>query len=263
MSGQETAANCQTIAANPENGETEMPITASSLRAGDVLFKQAENKLIPKIIKLQQKSLLRRVGGHTNKNASRFGVSRTHVAMAAGPNDVLEFDEGGKGAKIVFRSGHGFVRGDMAAGARAGNAYDVYECVDRSLAAKASDKAKMVWDITKTRGSRAKGQYGFSKLVQQAVAGAYGIDNRGPHLSANKFEAKLNTWLKKASRGGKVKFFCSEFVTYAYLWAASDSGSFAKLNEFLGTDQAKISPVELYHRVDICGYFRFKGVLYS
>ena len=235
-----------------------MPITGNDLRAGDILFKHAEKKLIPKIIKRKQAKIVRRLAGDSDPVTSRFGISRTHVAMAAGPRDVLEFDEGGNGAKILFRAGYGFVRGDMTAGARRGKAYDVYECINRPLATRAGDKAELVWDITRGRGSRAKGMYGFSKLVKQAVSAP-----RGASWTAARFEDKLQNWLTKAQRGGKIKFFCSEFVTFSYLWAASDSGQFATVGQALGTDQSKLSPVELYHRVEKNTMFRFKGVLYA
>ena len=237
-----------------------MPINANELSPGDILFKHAERKLIPRIIKMKQRKILRGLTGGAGADTpiGQAAVARTHVAMAAGPSDVLEFDEGGNGAKIVFRSGYGFVRGDMKAGARKGKIYDVYTSSDPIVGKQAADNATLLWDITKGHGSRAKGQYGFAKLVQQAVA-----PKRGRSFTQADFEAKLQSWIEKASRGGRVKFFCSEFVTYCYLWAASQNEKFASIDQLLRTSQAKISPVELYWRVETCGHFKFKGRLYA
>ena len=48
-------------------------------------------------------------------------------------------------------------------------------------------------------------------------------------------------------------------MTYSYLWAAAQSEQFASVSGLMGNNQSKISPVELYYRVDSCGKFRFKG----
>jgi hypothetical protein len=103
-----------------------MPITGTDLRAGDILFKHASKGAISQAIAKGQ-------GPHYTFTSAQTGHSPmgkagasdiTHVAMAVGPNDVLEFDEGGASkAQIVFKKGHGFVRGPANIGSRVGNRY--------------------------------------------------------------------------------------------------------------------------------------------
>lgn len=72
-------------------------------------------------------------------------------------------------------------------------------------------------------------------------------------------------------RKPNIKFIRSEFVTYCYLWVSSDTKYGDKLSDifgvddFLGTDKARGSPVELYTRLETVGRstFQFRATLYA
>ena len=258
-----------------------MPITGKQLQAGDILFKRADESWVSQKIRRAQKGihdkLIQSTGPHPMGGTYATGV--THVAMAAGSDDVLEFDEGGEGtAKLVFLRGYGFVRGGMAIPSRKGYAYDVIRCTAPALAAAAVDKAELVWDLTH-QGGAVKASYGIGKLVRQALAAKVGVSDKGPSMTLNAFEAKLDEWLRNGmaaksslfKRKPNLKFICSEFVTYCYLWASSDIKYGGKLQDIfgvdylLGTDKARLSPVELYTRLETVGKstFQFRGTLYA
>ena len=258
-----------------------MPITGNQLQAGDILFKRADDSWISKQIKKAQKGihdrLIRSTGPHPMGGTDAAGV--THVAMAAGPDDVLEFDEGGEGtAKLIFLRGYGFVRGDMARPSRKGNVYNVIRCTAPTLAAAAADKAELIWDMTH-QGNAIKASYGIGKLVRQGLGSKVGVSDQGASMTLNAFEAKLDQWLRNGvaaqssifKRKPNLKFICSEFVTYCYLWASSDIQYGGKLQDIfgvdylLGTDKARVSPVELYTRLETVGKstFQFRGTLYT
>lgn len=249
-----------------------MPITANQIQAGDILFKHASKGAISQAIARGQ-------GPHYTFTAAQTGPSPmgksgatdiTHVAMAVGPNDILEFDEGGASkAQIVFGKGHGFVRGPANIGSRLGNRYEVFQCTTSALASSAVDKAELIWDIT--HQGPITGSYGLGKMLGTAL-----FHRKGAAVSQNRFEAQLDAWLKATEpKGGlagyfqrkpNVQFFCSEFVTFCYLWAASESsiGQLFGVNYVLGVKTARISPVELYTRVETVGkaHFTFRGTLY-
>jgi len=252
-----------------------MPITPYQLEAGDILFKHASDSFVSKKIRDGQKSHYDKTVASTKMPGPMgrdLSVDISHVAFAVGRNDVMEFDEGGASKKqIVFGRGHGFVRGNMSLSSRAGNRYEVFSCSNQKLRDKAVDKAELIWDITH-QGNNVTASYGLSKMLGTALK-----HNHGKAAStSNKFEKQLNEWLEIGSRSGlskmftrkkNIKFFCSEFVTFCYLWAASETkrGKVLGSEYMLGVDKSRISPVELYTRVETTGkaHFSFKGTLYT
>lgn len=249
-----------------------MPITANQLEPGDVLFKHASQGAVSQAIaKGQMSHYVATVSAV--KQAPVGGQAAcdiTHVALAAGPDDVLEFDEGGASkGQIVFGKGHGFVRGPMNLPSRRGKRYEVYHCTTPSLAATAVDKAELIWDLT--HQGRPVASYGLGKMLGTALG-----HNQGEAMTASTFEARLDGWLREGSRSGiaalltrkpNIQFFCSEFVSFCYLWSAAESniGQVFGPDYILGTDKVRVAPVELYTRMDTVGrsHFVFKGTLYA
>jgi hypothetical protein len=286
-------------------------ITPKSLKAGDILFKHASASPISKKIKDGQRhhypvaaERLRDAPppkplGNALDEGRAFvlrqariapgveeAIDITHVAVAVGPDDVLEFDEGGaSNQQIVFRSGHGFVRGSMSLPSRAGKKYEVFRCTYEELWTRAIDKASLVWDLTHTNPA-AKGiqdrtpltaSYGLRKMavtalsevpeVKKPAAGLSKVPGigrvvkkvqpKGPDVSLDYFEKTLDDWLKAADKANSwhlgrantnIQFFCSNFVLFCYLWAAHEwqqGGAIPGLNFVLGK-KASIAPVELY-----------------
>jgi hypothetical protein len=198
-------------------------------------------------------------------------IDITHVAMAAAADDVLEFDEGGASKwDIVMGRGYGFVRGPMSLASRRGKRYEVFKCGDRDLAAAALDKAELIYDMTHQGNMTAS--YGLRSMLETALFHRHGAAGVGQ----TEYERQLDSWLREGSRSGisrmlsmkpNLKFFCSEFVAFCYLWAASETkeGRMMGAEYLFGTDKSRIAPVELYTRVETAGrnYFQFKGTLYT
>ncbi len=245
-----------------------MPLNATDLRTGDILFKHASKTAISKAIAKGQLShyqnTMQKVG------PSPMGVAATeitHVAIAVGPNDVLEFDEGGASKfQIVFRKGHGFVRGPMSIGSRRGKHYEVFRCLNPALAASAADKAELVWDVT--HQGKLTASYGLKNMLKTAVGHQKGLSAS----SVEFYEHALDSWVKSATGGffsspADIKFFCSEFVAFCYMWSAAETrlGKIFGADHLLGTDKVRIAPVELYTRIETAGRatFQFKGSLYG
>jgi hypothetical protein len=249
-----------------------MPIVGAQLEPGDILFKHASAGVVSQAIRKGQ-------GSHYDafvKNTLRVGpmgrdltTDISHVAMAAGRDDVLEFDEGGAGTlNIVFGTGYGFVRGPVSIASRRGNRYEVFACTNQALRDGAVDKATLIWDIT--HQGRTTGSYGLSKVLGSSLRGT-----RGESHTLEGFEAQLAKWLDAATATGlkklftksSIKFFCSEFVAYCYLWSAAESklGRILGAEYVTGVDKSRISPAEFYARMETFGqsYFRFKGTLYT
>jgi hypothetical protein len=256
--------------AAPATGVRAMPITAGDLQAGDILFKHASRGLVSQRIAAGQKSHYDATIRHTGPSpvGARAATDITHVALAARCNDVMEFDEGGSSTfQILFRSGHGFVRGNMTLPSRLHHQYEVFRCLNAGLAASAVDKAELIWDLTHQGGAVAS--YGVTKMLKTAIG-----HQHGPSASSVEyFEAALDRWLQSASGGGifhrttNIQFFCSEFVSFCYLWAAAETklGHLFGADYLIGTNRVKIAPVELYTRLDTVGRgtFQFRGTLYT
>ena len=245
-----------------------MPITSRDLHTGDILFKHASKGAISQAIAKGQMShyqaTMKKVGPSPMGAAA---TDITHVAIAAGPDDVLEFDEGGASKfQIVFKKGHGFVRGPMTLPSRKGKRYEVFRCLNPALGANAADKAELVWDIT--HQSKITASYGLKNMLNTAVRHEKGLSAS----SVEFYESALDAWVKSAtggffSRPSNIKFFCSEFVAFCYMWAAAESklGRIFGSEYLLGTDKVRISPVEMYTRIETAARstFQFKGTLYS
>lgn len=249
-----------------------MPIVAAQLEPGDILFKHASAGFVSQRIRKGQASHYDdfvRSTGRVGPMGRDQTTDISHVAIAAGKDDVLEFDEGGAGTmSIIFRSGFGFVRGPMSIPSRRGKRYEVFRCTSQALRDGAVDKATLIWDIT--HQGRTTGSYGLSKVLGTSLR-----HNHGESHSLEGFEGQLAEWLEMASATGlrklfsksNIQFFCSEFVAYCYLWSAAESklGRLFGAEYATGIDKSRIAPAEFYARVETFGqsYFQFKGTLYT
>ena len=75
-----------------------MPISAKELKPGDILFKHASKTLLSAAIKKGQgshydKAITATSLAYIPEGYKEFATGLTHVAMAIGPDDVVEFDE--------------------------------------------------------------------------------------------------------------------------------------------------------------------------
>ncbi len=124
----------------------------------------------------------------------------THVALAIGPDDVMEFDEGGASARqIIFGSGYGLARGKMAEPSRKGKRYDVYKCTDSGLAASVVEKADLICDLVEQ--SSATAIYGLKKMLKRALGGVKGQD-----WTQGRFDAQLNEWIGRTLYPGRHRW---------------------------------------------------------
>jgi hypothetical protein len=123
------------------------------------------------------------------------------------------------------------------------------------LGQAAADKARFIWDLTH-QSQGLKGSYGLGKLLRQLARNP----SKGKVYDTATLEARLNDWV---TRKRSIKFICSEFATFCYLWGA-DAVDGVNLNNVFGINRARLSPVELYARVETRDFFfRFKGTLYA
>lgn len=202
--------------------------------------------------------------GHTAKHyRQNYGIDPTkfsHAALAMGPNEIMEFDEGSGIWDIMKFKGAGVV-GDVSANdpTRKGNKYLVVRCRNRELARRTWKKAltiKSFWETEK------RASYGIRKLLNSAL-----FHKRGQTISDKKIRRELakmkgeqNSWF----RTNRANFFCSHFVTYVYLWAAHDMGKFeggmGTVKWVLGVEKARISPAELAARLISTGSSNFEIV---
>lgn len=250
-----------------------MPITARDLQPGDILFKHASSGAISQAIAKGQKSHHEALVPKTGPSpmGEQQATDITHVALAIGRDDVMEFDEGGdSAAALMFLSGRGCVRGGMNLPSRSRKRYEVFSCTLDDVGRVAADKAELLWDVTRQSRGKVKASYALRKVLGTAVC-----HNHGNALSLAYFEQQLQHWMEVGSSTGwrsmfqsvNVQFFCSEFAAYCYLWAAAEYGAGHVLgpNYLLGTAHARMAPVELYTRVETAGqrFFRFKGTLYT
>ncbi len=247
-----------------------MPIIASQLKAGDILFKHSSAGALSQAIAKGQSphyhSTVQALDGLSPTGGKSFAVDLTHVAMAVGPDDVLEFDEGSSSKwQIVMKSGHGFTRGNMKIPSRKGFRYEVFRSTSDKLAASAADKATLVWDITHQQGGTVKASYGLKKMLRTAL-----LRYKGKTFSSlDDFEKVIDALctLGADQKDVNIQFFCSHFVTFCYIFAAKEIGFKDVLgwDYTVGADKIRISPVELYVRVDMQGHshFQFKGSLYA
>jgi hypothetical protein len=276
------------------NARTDLnrPLLPAGLAGGDILFKHASDGWISQRIRKGQaphyqeaKQALLEAASKGEVELQRMPAEAeatdiTHVAVAAGPDDVLEFDEGGASKwEIVAKSGRGFVRGGMNMPSRLGKKYEVYQCTHDGLWQNAIDKAALVWDLTHVTNAGTQqdkvqdktpltGSYGLKKMLNTAI-----LRKRGPDVSLKYFETTLDDWLKAADKRNQgdrfantnIQFFCSQFVLFCYLWAAAELQQSEKLGglDYILGGKASVSPTELYTRIKSAGggFFRYKGTL--
>lgn len=236
-----------------------MPITATQLSAGDILFKHASQGFISQAIAKGQKShylkTMRQVGPSPDPSGRPTDI--THVALALGPDRVIEFDEGGASAwQIMSQRGHGLVCGSMLLPSRKGKRYEVFSCLSHELATRAADKGQLIYELSQS-GSGLTASYGVQKVLGSAL-----FHKRGPEATLASFEAQLHAWLEHPAQTD-IQFFCSEFALFCYLWAFAETH--AETRTLFGTAELRLSPVELYTRIETYGRerFKFKGTLYT
>lgn len=239
-------------------------LVPEELQAGDILLKwiMPGGAMLSKLIGVKQHSIVSRFTGHDAQHyRTKYGVDPTqmsHVALAYGNNEILEYDEGSGIFEIMKFKGEGCVKMAAAAPERQGNKYLVMRCNNAELARRVSRKMTSVysyWETSKTSS------YGIRKLVASGV-----FNKRGSSINDDKIRevfAKIkgeqDSWLKT----NRMNFFCSHFAVFVYLWAANDmaktgSGS-SDLNWVFGVDQARISPGELTARLLQSSHFSIVG----
>ncbi len=241
-----------------------MPILGKQLKAGDILFKHADKSAISQQIAKGQSPHYDHALWAVNVvpfGGKDFATGLTHVAMAVGPDDVMEFDEGGASLfQIIFQKGYGFVRGGMKLDSRKGFRYEVYRSNNEELGPAAGDKAELLWDTVQQSGGSAS--YSVGKMLGTALLHWKGKK----YKTVEDFEEQFDAWVKEGS-DMNIRFFCSHFVTFCYHWAAKDIGHTGVFgfDYTIGANKVKISPAELYVRVDQMGlsHFQHKGTLYA
>jgi hypothetical protein len=253
----------------PDSVPAAKTISPADLATGDLLFRHASDELFSKLLRKYQGKQFDIVAQHIKDGVKTITRSQaadiTHMALAAGPNDVLEFDEGGAGAKILFGSGYGFIRGKMNLPSRRGGRYEVFRCRDEALGGAAADKALRVYDLAFSKtGGGPKGHAGYAvgKIVRGAIFGEIG----GGRRNLADFENEYHQWVTTAAAGKrpKIKFICSEFAAYCYCWALLEfAKNYSSMPWLLRIDRAVSSPVEFYTRINECGQglFEYRGVL--
>ncbi|MCG8668029.1 MAG: hypothetical protein MI867_01325 [Pseudomonadales bacterium] len=239
-------------------------LTPDQLQQSDILLKWItdDSGFLSKGIGIGQHPHLWMHMGHSaayfRKN---YGVDPTqfsHAALAMGPNEIMEFDEGSGIWDIMQFKGAGVVT-DVKGNdpSRKGNKYLVVRCRDRELARRTWKKAltvKTCWQTEK------RSSYGIRKLLNSALFHKRGetMNDKKIRKELAKMKGEQNSWW----RTNRANFFCSHFVTFVYLWAAHDM---VKFNQSLGTagwvlgiDKARISPAELAARLISTGSSNFE-----
>lgn len=201
---------------------------------------------------------------HTGHTASHFrqnyGIDPTqfsHAALAMGPNEIMEYDEGSGIWDIMTFNGAGVVT-DVPANdpSRKGIKYLVIRPHNRELARRTWKKAISIKSFWQTERSTS---YGIRKLLNSAIFHKRGetINDDKIRREMAKMKGEQNSWW----RTNRANFFCSQFVTFVYLWAAHDMGkidsSLGSISWLLGVDQARISPAELAARLVSTGRSNF------
>jgi len=230
-------------------------LTSDQLQQSDILLKwiTKDSGMLSKAIGTGQHPHLWFHMGHTASHyRQNYGIDPTqfsHAALAMGPNEIMEFDEGSGVWDIMQFKGAGMV-GNVPASdpSRKGNKYLVIRCTNRELARRTWRKAitiKSCWDTGKTAS------YGIRKLLNSALFHKRGetINDKKIRKELMKLKGEQNSWF----RTNRANFFCSHFVTYVYLWAAHDMGKIDKtltnVKWLMGIDSARISPAELAARL--------------
>jgi hypothetical protein len=191
------------------------------LRAGDVLLKIDDGKLTKKLIVFGQK-----LAGQANASFVHAGIM---------------FDT----TCVIESQGKGVVANDMRMKNRPCG-YLVFRPANGALGQGAAAAAKLLFDIHQRQGSM---KYNFTG----ALGSLFGNSPRA--RSAGEMEKLLD----KVLEGKSSRFFCSQFVVYAYQFAASQSG-LPPASVFPMRD-ADVSPSELGSLLARSGAFREIGYL--
>lgn len=241
-------------------------LTADQLQQADILLKWItdDSAFLSKGIGLGQHPHLWIHMGHTASHYRQtYGVDPTkfsHAALAMGPNEIMEFDEGSGVWDIMQFKGAGMVA-DVSANdpARRGIKYLVVRCRNRELARRTWKKALTIKSFWATEKSSS---YGIRKLINSALFHKRGqtINDEKIRRELSKIKGEQSSWW----RTNRANFFCSQFVTYVYLWAAHDMGKLYKgldnIKWVLGVNSARISPAELAARLLSNGSSNFEIV---
>lgn len=160
------------------------------LRPGDILLQAANNNsVVHKVIEAGQ---------------SLIGGANASIIHAG-----IVFD----GTYIIESGGNGVAAADLrVSGAKYG--FLVFRCHDRDLAQGAADTAKMLFDV-----------HGRGRNLSYSILGAISCIWRraGRADSASSFDARMEQLLA----GKSHPFFCSQFVTFVYQFAAEQGGTHA------------------------------------
>ena len=236
----------------------------SDLAPGDLLFKWVlpESHLSGKVIAASQKATVRvRMKKSSQHYRSNYGIDPTrfsHVALIYRDFDILEYDEGSGILEIVKCKGEGCVKAPSDAGFRHGHKYLVIRSNNPRLTYHAV--ANMTTIYTHWKNKRTS-SYGMRKLVTSGVfykKSAPICDKKISEVLA-KIRGEKHSWFHT----NRANFFCSYFATFVYLWAANDlmrnNPSLKDPVWLLGTDDSRITPVELAARLLESEYFDIVG----
>lgn len=228
------------------------------LQKSDILLKRitADAAFLSKAIGFGQKA---HVKLHLPMNISTYkkvtGIDPSqfsHAALALGPSEIMEFDEGSGIIDIMSFKGAGMVHTKQVSSlSHGGNEYVVFRPRNRELARRSWTKAISIKSFSEASKTTS---YGIRKLLNSALFHKRGerITDKKIRNEMAKMKGERNSWLKT----NRANFFCSHFVTFVYLWAANDMSKFEggeSINWVLGIDRSRISPAELAGRLLLKG----------
>ncbi len=240
-------------------------LTGADLAPGDILLKRIPDVLVSKVVgKLSSLTVSDRQVDFTKRIHNIDPTQFSHAALALGPSELMEYDEGSGGLFGIAFRGEGMVHHGAAALAARGVPADyvVFRCADDELARRAWKKALTIRTYTETGSQSKRSSYGLAKALGSAL-----FRSRGPSINDQtirsqlaKIKGETNHWLET----NRANFFCSHFVTFVYLWAANDMTKLRRLGSVgyvFGIEQAQLTPAELCVRMLADGKFRPVGEL--
>lgn len=238
------------------------------LQRADILLKEiAPNaELISRLIGIGQRLHVKmHTGVRSSDYAKHLGFDPSkvsHVALAMGNSQIMEFDEGSGITEIAKFKGEGVVYDKPGKPVnRAGNSYIVIRCLNSELAERASRKAISIQTHSATLASAS---YGLRKLMGTSIFHLRGA--KVDETKINRVMGKLRGENQGIMGMRRANMFCSEFVLYCYLWAAHDMGQASSnggdidVSWVAGIDRARISPGELGVRLLTYGANNFEAV---
>jgi hypothetical protein len=191
------------------------------LMPGDVLLKMSSGTMLHKIIELGQ-----RFAGQPN-------AFLAHAAIALDTQFAIEAQQAGITANHLAMKNK-----DCG--------YIVYRCTNPALGSGAATAAKMLLDMNQAGG----------KLKYDAIGAGKSVFGTSP---PPRTAAEIDQMLDRVFAGRGHPFFCSQFVTFVYQFAALQSGLSAA-NVFPLAD-AKVSPSALASMLQGNPYFREAGYM--